>query len=1011
MHRYRLRLRQLLLGLSLSLLPPASALAQSLTAGSLRGTVLSAAGGPIAGVQLTVEAVDGGRTLNLETNQSGGFAVALLAPGAYRILAEQVGFQPVRRSGILVGAGQATSVTITLERRPPPITSATEVDQAGATSGSAIGRLLAGREIHTFDYRRDVTNLSRGITEVDVLRDGRDGLARAAGGLPPSRSRLFVDGVPELLLRHPGIPGEAASSPIFDRDGLDQAHVVGTALDAEWRGISGALLGAQSRQGGNRLQFSPFATFSGAKLGGQSEQNPGDSAATSFQFGATLTGAIVPDTAHFMLQGGYRSLQIPTAYPWEADSSTYLGAPVSIRATIPNIGADSFGTDIGRFVAPVVRTWKGGDGLGRLDWQLSDRNAVMVRAGFASWTEKSPQLGQEIGNGSGTALKARDLSVAASLTSTSDNLANELRAGFSAARREWTSPTVPATFLVAEGAAIGGSTVLPALFDRKRFSVSDAVQLATGPHQFKVGLNFDIVSNQQDYGYGSAGIYRFGSLDGFGAADGTFYQTVVSIPAPKVNATEFGLFLQDTWTVSPELQVLLGLRYETQALPKNKITLNQGWLDLSGIRNDVSPKDRRGISPRFGFVWNVANQSLWVIRGGGGLFYTGLEPSTFAEAMLFDGGVTVRRGQGIFQGWPALPSQADAADRGPALTFFTDKYHAPRTAKGDLAIERSLGGGATLQVVGSYRHTDFLLRRVDVNRVQGSVAETQEGRPVFGELVQQGGMVSAAPGSNRRFDNYDQVSALVPTGFSDNYEVTASLQRRVNRALSILASYTFSRTRDNIVGALEPDPADQLSPFPDGSGPAGWDEGRSDFDVPHRFAGTLEYKSVGQTPVTVAARYRWRMGLPYTPGFRAGVDANGDGGGNNDPAFLDAGITGLSTAVAGQSCADAAIGAFAPRNSCREGSVQSLDLRLSVALPVRAGGDRRLALTVDAFNVVSTATGLVDRALVLVNPAGTIGGQGTTSVTLPLLVNPRFGTLLSRRGEPRVLRIGLGIDY
>lgn len=1011
MHRHSLRLRQLLLGCSLALVPGAAARAQSLTAGSLRGTVVSAAVGPIAGVQLTIEAVDGGRTLNLETNRDGGFAVALLAPGAYRILAEQVGFQPVRRSGILVSAGQATSVTITLERRPPPITSVTEVEQPGATAGTAIGRLLTGREIHTFDYRRDVTNLSRGITEVDVPRDGRDGFARAAGGLPPDRSRLFVDGVPELLLRHSGLPGDAASSPIFDRDGLDQAQVVGTALDAEWRGVSGTMLGAETRQGGNRLLFSPFATFTGAKLGGLSEQNPADSNATSFQVGATLTGAIKPDTAHFMLHGGYRSLEIPTAYPWEADSATYLGAPVSIRATIPSIGADSFGTDVGRFVAPVVRTWKGGDGVGRLDWQLSDRNAIMVRGGFASWTEKSPQLGQDMGNGSGTALKARDISIAASLTSTSETFANELRAGFSAARREWTSPSVPATLLVGEGVAIGGSTVLPALFDQKRFSASDAVQLATGPHQFKMGLNFDILSNQQDYAYGSAGIFRFGSLDGFGGADGTFYQANVTTPAPKVNATEFGIFLQDTWTVSPELQVLLGMRYETQALPKNKITLNQGWLDLSGIRNDVSPKDRRGISPRVGFVWNVANQSQWVVRGGGGLFFAGLDPATFAEAMLFDGGATIRRGQGIFQSWPALPGQVDAADRGPALTFFTDKYHAPRTLKGDLAIERSLGGGATLQVVGSYRHTDFLLRRVDLNRVQGAVAETQEGRPVFGTLVQQGGMLSAAPGSNRRFDTYDQVSALVPTGFSDNYEVTASLQRRVNRALSILASYTFSRTRDNVVGALDPDPANQLSPFPDGTGPAGWDEGRSDFDVPHRFAGTLEYRSAGNTPLTVAVRYRWRMGLPYTPGFRAGVDANGDGGGGNDPAFLDAGITGLSGAIAGQSCADAVVGAFAARNSCREGSVQSLDLRLSVGLPVRVGGDRHLALTVDAFNVVATSTGLVDHALVLVNPAGTIGGQGTPSITLPLLVNPRFGTLLSRRGEPRMLRIGLGIDY
>ncbi|HEV8600382.1 MAG TPA: carboxypeptidase regulatory-like domain-containing protein [Gemmatimonadales bacterium] len=1008
MRRYSPRLRRLLLVL---LLVPATAGAQSVTAGSLRGTILSTTGEPLAGVQLTVEAVEGGRTRLLESGRDGGFAIALLAPGAYRILAEQVGFQPVRRSGVLVSAGQATSVTITLERRPPPITAATEIDEPGATAGSAIGRLLAGREIHGFDYRRDVTNLSRGITEVDAPRDGRDGFAAAAAGLRPGWNRLFVDGVPELLLRHPGVPSDPASAPIFDRDALDQVQVMSTAVDAEWRGIPGVLLGAQSRQGAKRLQVTPYATFSSAKLGGQSEQNPGDSSGTSLQLGATLTGAFVPDTAHFMIQGGYQSLQLPSANPWEQDSANYLGQRVSLRATIPSIGVDSFGTPVGRYAAPVVRTWKGGNGLGRVDWQLSDANAVMVRLGFASWTENSPLLGRDASNGSGTSLKGRDISGAFGMTTTTTSLANELRLGFSAARREWLNPAVTATQLVAEGVAIGGRPALPGFFDSKTFSVSDALQLTTGPHQLKVGADVDFTSYLQNYRYGATGSFRFGDLDGFGAAEGTYYQTVLVTGAPKFTTSEPAVFLQDTWTASPEVQVLLGLRYETQFLPKNKITLSQDWLDLSGIRNDNTPKDRRGISPRVGFVWNVQNRSEWIIRGGGGLIRSGLEASTFAEALLFDGGVTVRRGQGSFPSWPGEPSSALAPDQGPALTYFTDDYRAPRTTKGDLAISRSLGGGALLQVVGSYRHTDFLLRRIDQNRVQSSVAETQEGRPVFGTLVKQGGMLSAEPGSNRRFSGFDQVSALAPTGFSDNYEVTASLDRRVTRGLSFNASYTFSHTRDNLVGALEPDPADQLSPFPEGIGVAGWDESRSDLDIPHRVAATLEYRTAGATPVSVAARYRWRMGIPFTPGFRSGVDANGDGGGNNDPAFLDAGIPGLNEALTRASCGDALVGAFAPRNSCREESLQSLDLRLSVALPVKASGDRRVALTVDAFNVVSSKTGLVDRALVLVNPNQALGGQGTAAVTSPLFGNPRFGTLLSRRGEPRVVRIGLGIDY
>jgi hypothetical protein len=92
--------------------------------------------------------------------------------------------------------------------------------------------------------------------------------------------------------------------------------------------------------------------------------------------------------------------------------------------------------------------------------------------------------------------------------------------------------------------------------------------------------------------------------------------------------------------------------------------------------------------------------------------------------------------------------------------------------------------------------------------------------------------------------------------------------------------------------------------------------------------------------------------------------------------------------------------------------VGSLDLRVGFELPVRFGGPGgpRLALTVDAFNLVATETGVVDRALVLVDAAGSLTTSGRVT-TIPLQLNSGFGTLLSRRGEPRVIRVGLGVEY
>ncbi|MBP6570066.1 MAG: hypothetical protein KA226_01515, partial [Gemmatimonadales bacterium] len=71
---------------------------------------------------------------------------------------------------------------------------------------------------------------------------------------------------------------------------------------------------------------------------------------------------------------------------------------------------------------------------------------------------------------------------------------------------------------------------------------------------------------------------------------------------------------------------------------------------------------------------------------------------------------------------------------------------------------------------------------------------------------------------------------------------------------------------------------------------------------------------------------------------------------------------------------------------------------------------RRIALTLDAFNVVGSATGVVDRAALLVDPTGTITTSAAGRTVVPMVVNDNFGTLLSRRGEPRTLRIGLRVE-
>ncbi len=1000
--RYRM-LVTILLG-SLPLLRVDSIAAQSLTTGALKGAVYSDRGEPLGGAAVTIEDRGGGTVRELTARNDGSFSLRMLLPGTYNVLVEVEGYQPVRLRGVLVTSGSTTSVSAELVERPPPIMSVTDIDQTGTAAGQA-GRVVLGSDLHTLEYRQEGTDFSRDMSRVVAPVDGRSGFALAAGGVLGRMTRVYEDGVPEILLRHPAFAGEPLSLTGLQRDAIAQAQVSNAGFDAEWRGNAGSVVSLITRAGSDRLEFAPYVAGSSAKLGGNPALNPADSAGTSLLGGFTLGGPIKRDTAQFFLQGGYQSLETPSPYPWIEPAGATEATP--LRDGVRQVAQDHYGTDVSGSVLPAVRTWKGGAGLGGIDWQAGGSSHLSIRAGGGTFKEENPLLGNDVGNDAGASLSGRDLSAAASLTTVA-KVANELRVGLSMARRDWRAAGLPETRLTDLGARFGGNAALPGLFESQLLSLSDAIQFEHNSHALKAGLTLDFRTYKQTYLYGSAGRFVFGGLDQFDGGTGAFFRASAGIVDAKVSAPEIGFFVQDDWVISPGFNLLLGLRYDTQVLPKNLLVAPGQWRNLSAIQSDSLLKDRKGIEPRAGFRLTPGSDGTVLIQGNVGLYASSLELSQFAEAMINSAqNVRVTRTAGAVT-WPS-PSSGSGATR---LTFFggPGKYRAPRSLKGDLSIVKSFPGGLSLTLAGSYQHTDFLLRRADANLAPSAFGAAQDGRPVWGPLAQYGSLVTAMPGRNRRFDTFDIVSVFSPSGFSDYYEASIGLHRPVGRSFSFSVDYTFSRTRDNLVGLLEADPADQLSPFPGGINGQDWDEGRSDLDVPHRVSAALEFRSSGSRPIAVALRGRYRSGLPFTPGFRSGVDVNGDLGGNNDPVAIDA-VQNPSGSGVYASCDRTGVGGFAARNSCRASGVGSLDARVAIPVPF-GNGPGRLMLTLEGFNLVASTTGVVDRAALLIDPSGTLSNDlSTGAVQIPYASNPQFGTLLRRGGEPRVVRFGLRVEY
>lgn len=1008
--------RWLLLASALLGLGAIPAAAQSLTGGAIRGEIVLADGTPVAAASLTLEDEAGLGLRQLRSDLRGRFTVPLLPPGRYSVLVEKAGFQPLRQRGIKVVPDLVTVLQIRVVRRPPPFTQVEEVAAADQQFSSSTPRIaeVSGRPgTSSFAPRNDVSADGRNSVYALSPRDLRWGFASSLGGFPQERSKLLVDGLPGSWFRHPGVGPEPGGAPVYPRFLFPHSLVVPHATDVEWPGGNGGTVGVVSRAPSSRFRFEPFAFWSGG-IGIPTSQNPADSSVMSINVGTVVSGTLVPAKASYIIGFGYEELETPTARPWELDTARFGGSTVALADALEDIGRDSLGVSLAGRVQPVVRSYRGGSGGFRVDWRLSKSFNLVTRGNLSRFREWAPELGIDLSNGSSARLDSRDFSGASTLEYASGAYSNEVRIGIRRTKREWKGPGLPASTFAEEGAGLGGLPSLPGNFKRNAIDISESFQLSFGSqeeHRLKVGGQYSTGPWEQEYVFGRGGAYSFGDLSGFANRRGAFSVSDVANDRVSFGLIEVGLFGQVSWRLAQGLSLLGGLRWDRQIFAQNQnnpIRFNTNMAAAFGLRNNAIPDDNENVAPRLGLTWDNGGRVPWSASFGASRHYGQLNPAYFAEAALHDGAVTVRRAVGALGSWTTLPDTTVTAELGPRLAFFSpnDEFRNPRTTKVDAEFTRAFPRLGTVRLSAGYHHTDFLLRRTDLNLLPGPAGRTQEGRPVFGTLAQEGGLVASVPGSNRRFNGFDMVSALSSTGFQNYYEVSLTFSREATEGLSFSGGYVWSRARDNWLQSWTGDPADELSPFPTDQLGDEWAEGRSDFDIPHRATFVASWTTRARIPITVGARYRFRSGLPFTPGFRPGVDANADGSGRNDPAFIDPALPGMAGLLSQNECLKEQSGEFAERNSCREAANHALDLSVAVGLPIRSLGGR-LELLVDVFNLAATSTGVVDRALLLVDPAGTLTTDGLGNVTLPLIANRRFGKLLSRRTEPRMLRLGL----
>jgi hypothetical protein len=350
-----------------------------------------------------------------------------------------------------------------------------------------------------------------------------------------------------------------------------------------------------------------------------------------------------------------------------------------------------------------------------------------------------------------------------------------------------------------------------------------------GPHTFKVGASLRKNEfNSYNPATSPEGLFQFdGSITNHGAS-GTPNTQIADLLLGKIKTAQyeqpqpptgrrnsnFGVFFQDDWKVSPKLTLNLGLRYEYESAltiatnvysridPVSGQLLAAGLNGISRSLNISTPK--ADVSPRIGLAYSVDEKT--VIRAAFGTFYGTIFQNLGGQLAYpgFDNtimnnnlGTAVAQPFSLSQGFPLAPPPnlqnpfaalvgSSASNPYSVAISFNNQSHMPLVQQWNLGFQRQLPLSLTLEVNYVGNHAVHLSYNLNENVVPLSAvpAETLLNTSVATQ--------NASP-----FPNLKQFTVNNNSGGSNYNGLQVTVKREFNTRMAILSNYTYSKSMDD----------------------------------------------------------------------------------------------------------------------------------------------------------------------------------------------------------------------
>ncbi len=896
---------------------------------------------------------------------------------------------------------------------------------------------------------RDIADFTRNIPSAYVANSDDDGPAISIAGQNNRYNSIFIDGTVSndvFGLSAQGTNGGQTGATPISLDAIEQFQINLSPYDVSQGGFTGGAINAVTRSGSNKFTGSAYffrrsQAFAGKTPLALQQYRPDNTSPerlpdfSNNRIGFRLGGPIIEDKLFFFVNGEMLRSETPRPFGGTYQGGAGVGGVEDLRSFL--MSELDYDPGVFRDKQSELDSEKI---LAKLDWNLSENHKVTARYSLND-AQNVDAFDSDFNtinfSGRNEVFPSTTHSAALEVSSTfGNNMANKLILGYTDVTddRGVNGQRFP-TVNISDGDGdifLGNEPFSTAnLLDQSIFTITNDFNIFAGDHTITIGTHnefYDIANLFIPFNFGW---YFYDDWNGNGTAVDEFRTAVLernlppdqqSVPSfvlrgysivgdnpvrPEnvgdnsnnigaFNAFQLGFYIQDEWQATGNLRLTGGIRLDIPKVttkPRHApdvfsttLPAVREYHNLNGAKPGETPDAQAYISPRFGFNWDVFDNSKTQIRGGAGVFL-GRVPFVWPGGMFLNNGantgILANFGGGFFtnfgldgnpfrpdvgNGLTALDYGGNIDDLIPSgrLEMFEEDFKYPRVFRTSIGLDQKLGAGYIATLEGQYTKTMNNIMVTNVNLLPPN--ETMDGpdnRPIYAYQINGDELDGSESLIDGRYGNIHRVGNAED---GHTYNITGSLQKRFRNNFFAKVSYSYGDAF-----AVNDGTSSQINSLWDGMehvyGANNITLSRSDFSMGHRFLINLNYRKEFFNNLATSVSLFWE-GVSGRPFSYVISDSDVMIGENGDPNSLlyvptsasELEFTGTPAEQAQQAARferyisssdylNSKRGEYAERNATRAPFESVIDLKVQQEL----FGDlfnrrQKLTLTLDIFN-------------------------------------------------------------